>query len=70
MDKLKDLQEQSEKIKERIKKIEQELRQPMKTNPDDSAVEEGSREVTYQLYKVEKENLARIEADISSFSNQ
>ena len=69
MDKLKNLQEQSQRIRERIKKIEQELRQPIKNNPDDSAVEEGSREVTYRLYQVEKANLAKIEADISSLSN-
>lgn len=68
MDTLKDLKIKSQKIRERIREIELELKQPMKTNPDDSAVEEGSREVTYRLYQVEKENLAKIEADISELS--
>lgn len=68
MDTLKDLRIKSQKIRERIREIELELKQPMKTNPDDSAVEEGSREVTYKLYQVEKENLAKIESDISELS--
>jgi RNA polymerase-binding transcription factor DksA len=64
MDTLKDLRIKSQKIRERIEQIELELRQPLVTNPDDSAAEEGTREVTYRLYQVEKENLAKIEADI------
>ncbi len=64
MNTLEELRVKSEEIRERILKIEDELRQPMKANPDDSAIEEGSREVTYRLYQVEKENLAKIEADI------
>ena len=43
MDKLEDLRIKSQKIRERILQIENELRQPLKTNPDDSASEEGSR---------------------------
>ena len=42
--------------------------QAMETLPDDGAVEEGSREVTYRLYQVEKENLAKLEADILQLS--
>lgn len=64
MNRLEELRIKGQNIRERILKIEDELRQPMKTNPDDSAIEEGSREVTYRLYQVEKENLAKIEADI------
>lgn len=64
MDTLKDLKIKGQKIRERIEQIEQELRQPLMANPDDSAAEEGAREVTYRLYQVEKENLAKIEADI------
>ncbi|MEA9356055.1 hypothetical protein SHI21_07580 [Bacteriovorax sp. PP10] len=64
MDTLEDLRIKSQKIRERIEQIELELRQPLMTNPDDSAAEEGTREVTYRLYQVEKENLAKIEADI------
>lgn len=64
MDTLENLRIKSQKIRERIEEIELELRQPLVTNPDDGATEEGSREVTYRLYQVEKENLAKIEADI------
>lgn len=58
------LRDKSQKIRERILRLEEELRQPLKTNPEDSAMEEGAREVTYRLYQVEKENLKQIEADI------
>lgn len=64
MDSLQELRIKHKNIRERILKIEDELKQPLKTNPDDSAVQEGDREVTYRLYQVEKENLAKIEADI------
>lgn len=68
MDTLQELRLKSHNIRERILKIEAELKQPMETNPDDGAVEEGSREVTYRLYQVEKENLAKLEADILQLS--
>jgi RNA polymerase-binding transcription factor DksA len=64
MDTIEELRIKSQKIRERIEQIEGELREPLMTNPDDSAAEEGTREVTYRLYQVEKENLAKIEADI------
>jgi len=64
MDRLEELRKKGQNIRERILKIEEELRQPLETNPEDSAIEEGSREVTYRLYQLEKENLAKIEADI------
>lgn len=64
MNTLEELRIKSQKIRERIQQIEAELRQPLMTNPDDSAAEEGSREVTYKLYQVEKENLAKIESEI------
>ena len=64
MDTLKELRIKRENIRERILKIEEELKQPLETNPEDSAIEEGTREVTYRLYQLEKENLAKIEADI------
>lgn len=71
MEKTKDINElrtQGERIRERILRIEEELKQPLMRNPDDSAAEEGTREVTYRLYQVEKENLARIEADIQELA--
>lgn len=64
MDTLQELRTKSKNIRERILKIEEELRQPLEANPEESAIEEGSREVTYRLYQLEKENLAKIEADI------
>lgn len=64
MDTLKELRIKRESIRERILKIEEELKQPLETNPEDSAIEEGTREVTYRLYQLEKENLAKIESDI------
>lgn len=64
MDTLQELRVKSQNIRERILKIEEELRQPLESNPEESAIEEGSREVTYRLYQLEKENLAKIEADI------
>lgn len=68
MNKLEELRIKSQKIRERILQIENELRQPLKPNPDDSASEEGNREVIYRLYQVEKENLNKIEADIRELS--
>lgn len=68
MDTLENLKIKSQKIRERILEIESELRQPLVRNPDDSAAEEGTREVTYRLYQVEKENLAKIESDISELA--
>ncbi len=68
MNTLQELRIKSQNIRARILKIEDELKQPMEANPDDGAVEEGSREVTYRLYQVEKENLAKLEADILELS--
>lgn len=62
------LQLKGEQIRERILKYENELKQPLKRDLDDNAVEEGNREIIYGLYKVEKENLLKIEADILELS--
>lgn len=56
-------------IRERLLKYENDLKQPMKRDLDDNAVEESSREIIYGLYKVEKENLLKIEEDILELSN-
>ena len=61
---LEQLQLKGQEIRQRILKYENDLKQPLKRDLDDNAVEEGNREITYGLYKVEKENLERIEADI------
>ena len=64
MDKLEDLRIKHQKIIERILKFEEDLKQPLLRDLEDNAVEEGSREIIYGLYKIEKANLAKIEADI------
>ena len=64
MDKLKDLKDQRRRLKERIKEIEDELKKPMSLDAEEDALEEKNREILYSLYQVEKENLARIDADI------
>jgi cell division protein FtsB len=65
MDKLKDLVEQRQKLEERIKQLENELKKPLTNDSEENAVEEDNREVLYSLYQVEKENLARVDADIN-----
>ena len=62
------LQLKGQQIRERISKYENDLKQPLKRDLDDNAVEEGNREIIYGLYKVEKENLMKIEADILELS--
>ena len=62
------LQLKGQQIRERISKYENDLKQPLKRDLDDTAVEEGNREIVYGLYKVEKENLMKIEADILELS--
>ena len=64
MDTLIQLREKHQKISERILKFEEDLKQPLLRDLEDNAVEEGSREITYGLYKIEKANLEKIEADI------
>ena len=61
---LEDLRQQYKNMQERILKYEEDLKQPMATDEEESAVEEASREILYGLYKVEKENLLKLEADI------
>lgn len=64
MDSLEDLRLKHQKITERILRFEEDLKQPLLRDLEDNAVEEGSREIIYGLYKIEKANLAKIEADI------
>lgn len=68
MDKLKDLKEQRRKLEDRIKRLEEELKKPLTSDLEDDAIEEENREVLYGLYQVEKENLAKVDADISETS--
>jgi hypothetical protein len=61
---LEDLRKQYDRMQMRILKYENDLKQPLAKDEDESATEEANREVLYGLYKVEKENLARLELDI------
>jgi RNA polymerase-binding transcription factor DksA len=63
-DQLEDLRKQFRNIQERVLKYENELRQPLAKDLEESAVDESSREILYGLYKVEKENLAKLESEI------
>lgn len=65
---LEQLQLKGQQVRERILKYENDLKQPLKRDLDDNAVEEGNREIIYGLYKVEKENLLKIESDILELS--
>lgn len=61
---LEDLKEQYQKLEERIKRLETDLKSPLSKEADEDALETKNREVLYGLYKVEKQNLARLEAQI------
>jgi hypothetical protein len=64
MDKLIELRNHWQKIRERITQLEYELKKPLSNDFEEDAQEEQSREVIYGIYQVEKDNLARIEAEI------
>jgi hypothetical protein len=64
MDKLIELRNHWQKIRERITQLEFELKKPLSNDFEEDAQEEQSREVIYGIYQVEKQNLARIEAEI------
>lgn len=61
---LEDLKEQYQKLEERIKRLETDLKSPLSKEADEDALETKNRDVLYGLYKVEKQNLARLEAQI------
>lgn len=65
MDSLEDLQEQRIRLEERIKRLERDLKTPLSTDEDDDAALLKDREVLYSLYQVEKQNLERINKEIS-----
>lgn len=64
MDKIQQLREQRKRLENRIKQLESELKKPMSQDTEEDALEENNREVIYGLYQVEKENLARLDAEI------
>jgi RNA polymerase-binding transcription factor DksA len=64
MDSLEDLKKKRLKLEERIEHLEDELKKPLKMDPDANALGEENREVLNSLYQVEKENLIKINNDI------
>lgn len=66
MDKLKELKEKSLELEKKIKKLESDLKIPLKKDLDENALGEENREVLLGIYKVEKENLDRIKKEISN----
>lgn len=66
MEKLEALEEKRKTIIDRIRSLERDLKTPLSKDPDEDAVETKNRDILYSLYRVEKQNLARIEAEIMS----
>jgi RNA polymerase-binding transcription factor DksA len=61
---VKELMDEKNKLEERIRHLERDLKTPRSTDPDEDAVEAKNREIIYSLYNVEKLNLARLEAEM------
>lgn len=68
MKKLDELREEKNKLEERIRHLERDLKTPRSTDPDEDAVEAKNRDILYSLYQVEKQNLARMEAELRQFA--
>ncbi len=66
MDKLKVLKEKAIELENKIKKLESDLKTPLKKDPDENALDEENREILLGILKVEKENLARVKKEISN----
>ena len=65
MDKLKELKEKALQLENKIKKIEKDLKTPLKKDPDENALGEENKEILLGLQKVEKENIDRIKKEIA-----
>jgi RNA polymerase-binding transcription factor DksA len=65
VDKLKELKEKAPQLENKIKKIEKDLKSPLKKDPDENALGEENKEILLGLQKVEKENLDRIKKEIA-----
>ncbi|MGZ3789232.1 MAG: hypothetical protein ACXVLQ_11955 [Bacteriovorax sp.] len=68
MDKLIELIGQRQKLRERIKHLENDLTKSMDQDPEANALDEKDREFLQGLYRVERENLAKLDADINKTS--
>jgi hypothetical protein len=65
VDKLKELKEKALQLENKIKKIEKDLKTPLKKDPDENALGEENKEILLGLQKVEKENLDLIKKEIA-----
>lgn len=65
MDKFIKLTSERQKLLTKIKQIESDLKKPLDSNADENALQEEDREVLTRLYELEKENLARVNLEIS-----
>jgi hypothetical protein len=63
---LEKLHEKRQEILKKILQIESDLKKPLKMDLDDNAQEEGNREILNGIYKVEKDNLDKIDKEIES----
>jgi RNA polymerase-binding transcription factor DksA len=63
-----ELMDEKNKLEERIRHLERDLKTPRSMDPDEDAVEAKNREIIYSLYNVEKLNLARMEAEMRNIS--
>ena len=61
---LEDLRIERNKLEERIRHLERDLKTPRSNDPDEDAVEAKNRDILYSLYQVEKQNLSRMDAEI------
>lgn len=66
MDKIKVLKEKAIELENKIKKLESDLKAPLKKDPDENALGEQNREILLGILKVEKENLARVKQKIAN----
>lgn len=66
MDKLKVLKEKAIELENKIKKLESDLKTPLKQDRDENALGEENREILVGILKVEKENLARVKKEIAN----
>lgn len=66
MDKLKVLKEKAIELENKIKKLESDLKVPLKKDPDENALGEQNREILLGILKVEKENLAQVKKEIAN----
>ncbi len=55
------LREKYENTQKRVLKYESDLKKPLEKDEEDNAVDESAREVLNGLYKIEKQNLLKIE---------